>query len=107
MGTFCEDGSFTLPIGKPLILATSQLILVEYSMPGKGEISFSYKVDCVQRTSAIHNPCNFVQQQYAFYRFLDISEKTVLPFTSPCSQSQNYGHIMLINVEQEWLNGIM
>ena len=73
MGTFCEDGSFTLPVGKRLPLATSQLILIEYSTPGKGKVSFSYMVDIALHTSAIHNPCNFVEQQYAFYKQLNIN----------------------------------
>ena len=77
MGTFCGDGSFTLPIGKTLPLATSQLTLIEYSTPGKGKLSFSYTVDLVLVTSAIHNPCNFAEQQYVLYEQLNIPKPTL------------------------------
>ena len=90
MGTFCGDGSYTLPVGKALPLATSQLMLIEYSMSGKGELTFSYKVDLVQRTSAIHNPCNFAEQQYALLQYLNISDPT-----PDCHTSKNYGLLSL------------
>ena len=65
IGTFCQDGTFTLPIGHPLYQQELPFTLVHYSLPGLGEIHFAsraYNIYLTAGSYSITDPCNMHAQ---------------------------------------------
>ena len=54
IGTFCEDGTFNLPVGHSIHFLAGELTLIHYSTPGYGEVIFTASV--LEETSSAKNP---------------------------------------------------
>ena len=63
IGTFCEDGTFTLPVDQDLYLQYNQLVLIEYSLPSIGQISFTYSIHYSETSKkGLFNPCTYATE---------------------------------------------
>ena len=78
LGTFCEDGTFTLP-KKHELQTQGQLTVIQYSLPATGMVSFSYSVSS-HINKYVYGIINFCRtlQQHKMYAPLSDAEFPVL-----------------------------
>ena len=73
VGTFCEDGTYSLPIGHDLNFLTTEVSLIQYSVAGVGEVSFSVTISLSIDESGMINPCLVHEQILLFSLLIDDS----------------------------------
>ena len=68
VGTFCDDGTFSLPLRHRLHLWSNTLTLIKYSLFNKGHIRFSHTAYALRRMMPVQgviNPCYICTQSNA------------------------------------------
>ena len=66
LGTFCGDGTYTLPVKQTFHLSTNILTIISYAVPAIDNIHFSYKLDVSSTTIGVINKCE-ISRAYILY----------------------------------------
>ena len=85
IGTFCDDGTYVLPIGHDVHLSNRQLTLILYTLHGTGQISLIYKVESDELIQGLVNPCLIEADQ----RKMQLANKMV-PNEAICALPLHY-----------------
>ena len=63
LGTFCEDGTYTLPIGHKINLGSNILTIIPYAVSSLVDITFKYTIGMSRQKKGVINICDRNVQQ--------------------------------------------
>ena len=100
IGTFCNDGSFTFPIGQAMKAGKGRIVFVQYHIPVLADVmfSFKYKEEHFEELSKVINTMNPLASSTNNIMFLSAKQYIHWQITMFHDYRYMMGHKFLLNI---------